>query len=297
MGLGDMCADMDVAGCGEAVSFGLRFAAQRPGGTYLFQQTLDMSSDEVCGTPGNFTGTAVQLICGSQAKLCLTFMRDGVNTLKVGPDFTSGCPSIKLEGCRLLTGQLPDIVLPLDCFDEGSECSQYSSCDKCIEAGCGWCSAGYASDHACMPGDKYKPVCDVCGQGGDCDWNFGSCPIPQDQLVRQERLLNQTRDELAKVSVAMSNLERDVRNGKASLEGANYECAPEGTAASAAAAASALTAFMSFLMLFIGCGSGFFLNKRGFMDRVPSFLSRVRDQPILSSKQDSGGDAYIPPNL
>jgi len=48
----------------------------------------------------------------------------------------------------------------------------------------------------CGTGDMYGPVCDVCGQGKGCDWNYGVCPVNVDALLEQERRLNKTIRDL-----------------------------------------------------------------------------------------------------
>jgi hypothetical protein len=45
-------------------------------------------------------------------------------------------------------------------------------------------------------GDKYGPICDQCGQGGTCNWNFGTCPIDEEELLRREQMLNMTQQKL-----------------------------------------------------------------------------------------------------
>jgi hypothetical protein len=47
----------------------------------------------------------------------------------------------------------------------------------------------------------YGPVCDVCGQGKGCDWNYGVCPVNVDALLEQERRLNKTIQDLAATKV------------------------------------------------------------------------------------------------
>ena len=150
----------------------------------------------MCGS--SIAGTPISTICGNNAKVCLTFLdTNNVDTLKIGPGYASGCPTLTIKECRLpITGTMVSYTLPLECFSRGADCMLHSSCDKCIEAGCGWCSAGYQKEFSCMPGDKYGPVCDMCGQGKGCDWNYGVCPVDEDELKQREKELNSTRDVL-----------------------------------------------------------------------------------------------------
>eukprot|EP00291_Cryptomonas_curvata_P016149 CAMPEP_0172154870 /NCGR_PEP_ID=MMETSP1050-20130122/2289_1 /TAXON_ID=233186 /ORGANISM="Cryptomonas curvata, Strain CCAP979/52" /LENGTH=116 /DNA_ID=CAMNT_0012823663 /DNA_START=421 /DNA_END=767 /DNA_ORIENTATION=- len=73
--------------------------------------------------------------------------------------------------------------LPLDCFDVGEDCSVHADCDSCIESGCGWCSAGFDSQHSCMAGGPAGPFCDTCGTPCGCNWDYGRCPTPKAELA------------------------------------------------------------------------------------------------------------------
>eukprot|EP00282_Hemiselmis_andersenii_P028998 CAMPEP_0169452546 /NCGR_PEP_ID=MMETSP1042-20121227/14294_1 /TAXON_ID=464988 /ORGANISM="Hemiselmis andersenii, Strain CCMP1180" /LENGTH=314 /DNA_ID=CAMNT_0009564543 /DNA_START=32 /DNA_END=973 /DNA_ORIENTATION=+ len=226
LGLDDVCADIDLAGCGSNITIAMRWANQRPP-NYLITQTLDHSSGEVCGDTPAFAQTALASICGAQAKLCISFLDDqGQSTLRIGPGFAAGCPIVEIRDCRApLTGELSSFPLELDCFSQGKDCMDHTSCDSCIEAGCGWCTAGYKSDFACMPGDRYGPVCNVCGQGGGCNWNYGVCPIAEEELIRRDTEFNQTRNDLAAANAALGDLRDAVKTGgKVQVGDGEFEC-------------------------------------------------------------------------
>lgn len=66
-------------------------------------------------------------------------------------------------------------------------------------------------------GSAYGPVCDVCGQGKGCDWNYGTCPIDQDELVQREKKLNETLAALAQTQRVLRDLKDKVLTGHTSV--------------------------------------------------------------------------------
>jgi len=294
LGLDDVCADIDLAGCGSNITLALRWASQRPP-NYLITQNLDATSQEECGDPPVFAQTALSSICGPQAKLCISFLDNaGASTLHIGPGFASGCPIIDIKDCRApLTGQLLSYSLPLQCFSQGKDCLAHKTCGACVEAGCGWCTAGYKSDFACMAGDRYGPVCDVCGQGGGCNWNYGVCPIEEEELIRRDSEFNQTKKDLEAANEALGDLRGAVQGGgKVQVGGGEYECEGWGAAASARSGATAVAVLSSIACLLAGLVAGGLLGKAGHVDRLLAF-SRMKDGPSASATDSS----YVPPDL
>eukprot|EP00283_Hemiselmis_rufescens_P011537 CAMPEP_0173420262 /NCGR_PEP_ID=MMETSP1357-20121228/1828_1 /TAXON_ID=77926 /ORGANISM="Hemiselmis rufescens, Strain PCC563" /LENGTH=382 /DNA_ID=CAMNT_0014383041 /DNA_START=33 /DNA_END=1181 /DNA_ORIENTATION=+ len=295
LGLDNVCADIDLAGCGSNVSIAMRWASQRPP-NYLLTQTFDVSSGEQCGSAPEFAQTALASVCGEQAKLCISFLDSrGATTLRIGPGYASGCPIVDIKDCRApLTGELSSFQLPLDCFSQGKDCMHHATCDSCIEAGCGWCTAGYKSEFACMSGDRYGPVCDVCGQGGGCNWNYGVCPIAEEELIRRDTEFNQTKSDLAAANAALGDLKEAVQGGgKVKVQDHDYECENYGALASARSASTAVGVVSSILCLLAGLVAGGFLGKAGHVDRLLAF-SRMKDGGPSLSTTDS---AYVPPDL
>jgi hypothetical protein len=116
-GISDMCLDIAIHGCGQSINVGLRFKSSV---TYIAQQDIDLTSSQVCVAPQNLTNSPLQVICKSSVQLCVSFIRFGRNTLQIGPDSASGCPTFTISNCVLpVVGQVPTMNLPLDCFSVG----------------------------------------------------------------------------------------------------------------------------------------------------------------------------------
>ena len=116
-GISDLCMDIDIYGCGETVGVGLRF---KESSSYIAQQDIDTTFSQVCVPTQNLTNSPLQVICKGSVLLCVTFMRLGQNTLVIGPDYVSGCPTFTIGNCELpVIGPIPTMNLPLDCFEVG----------------------------------------------------------------------------------------------------------------------------------------------------------------------------------
>lgn len=91
--------------------------------------------------------------------------RQGQNSLEIGADFVSGCPSIQLTNCTLGAAlPFPGVKLALGCFSIGSGCHVHSTCTECLAANCGWCAAGFSEKHSCKPkSSDGNALCDDCG--------------------------------------------------------------------------------------------------------------------------------------
>ena len=116
-GISDLCMDIDVYGCGETIGVGLRF---KESPSYIVQQDIDTTFPQICVPTQNLSNSPLQVICKGSVLLCVTFMRLGQNTLVIGPDYASGCPTFTIGNCQLpIIGPIPTMNLPLDCFDVG----------------------------------------------------------------------------------------------------------------------------------------------------------------------------------
>ena len=233
-GVPNVCADMTLEGCSEVVRVGLRFEGQeealveREVSTAAGHQSACIAASDLSGTGG-----AIDYACGNAWQICFSIGR-----MQIGANLLAGCPTmevgdhgraallracariiippilvscaasshiisslpVQVKGCRTL----PDMNLPLQCFQVGFDCSLETDCDKCVANGCGWCaaeeSAGDTGQGKCMDGNMWGALCDDCGTNCSCSWNFGKCPMKKADMNKIAQTIKAHEDALANVS-------------------------------------------------------------------------------------------------
>ncbi|EKX42328.1 hypothetical protein GUITHDRAFT_111603 [Guillardia theta CCMP2712] len=282
LGFANLCADMYMHPCQNTVSVEI----------YLEGATDDLFFQEISPDEGGFCAkppatSAVTSACGTDSMICMSFIKDGQDTLHIGPRFLSGCPSVTLKNCRTFPGAyLPEIPMQLDCFQLGFNCSNLQTCDKCIEKGCGWCSEGGGQ---CMEGGLHGPMCSTCGSNCSCSWSYGQCKVPEADMEKFERDLNQTAEALKKATNELEDLEDVIRDGKAvDISGTSYKCKTDGQMKSSRAIS---TTFAVLICLFTFLGStlvGCYSGKQGYADALLERLSSLKRRVMSRNTMDAG---------
>ena len=258
---------------------GLRFNTSS---TYISRKPISIVEMHTCANATELAANApsIQHVCGTEVEVCVGFYRaDGTNSLKLDQDSAAGCPSITLHNCRRDPSSPPDVhLLPLPCITLGNDCSQHADCTSCLGSGCGWCSAGYSSEHACKAGGPSGPTCAVCGNATcGCDWHTETCPVTSATLQAADNKLNKTITVLETRERTWKELLANVANGaliNLPNDTESYHCVLESELWSEHSAHVVLTIILSFVMVIIGGAVGVAMGKAGYWDMV---FRRVSD--------------------
>ena len=288
-GMPQLCLDLWLAGGGECrreLDIGLRFNTST---TYIAVKPVNVAGPLTCANASDLAAHApsIQQVCGTLVEVCVGFYTPaGQNSLKLDEDSAAGCPTITLHNCRKEPLAPPDVhLLALPCVTLGNDCSQHTDCTSCVGGGCGWCSAGYSSEHACKAGGPSGPTCSVCGNATcGCDWHTETCPVTSATLQAADHRLNATITMLQDKERAQMELLANIASGQLITppnDPESYHCVLESELWSEHTAHVVLTTVLSFVMVIVGGAIGVAVGKAGYWDVV--FRRGDSDGPMLAS--------------